>query len=275
MLGTLYIVSTPIGNLKDITLRALDILKNSDYILAESSARTSKLLHEYNIEKKIVTFNKDNEKKKISSIKRDLESGKFISLVTDAGTPLISDPGYELIRNASDKYKIIPIPGPSSLTCAISVSKIPMNNFAFVGFLPKKINERKHKIEELANINLPIVIFESKHRITSLIKLICEILGDSTQIGIMRELTKIHESIVFDTAKQALRTISDRNLQGEIVLIVQTSKKESTHYDLNEKNIRKLLNKFSPKEVVDILRDYTNLDKRELYKYVLMIRQQL
>ena len=150
-----------------------------------------------------------------------------------------------------------------------------MNNFAFVGFLPKKINERKHKIEELANINLPIVIFESKHRITSLIKLICEILGDSTQIGIMRELTKIHESIVFDTAKQALRTISDRNLQGEIVLIVQTSKKESTHYDINEKNIRKLLNKFSPKEVVDILRDYTNLDKRELYKYVLMIRQQL
>ena len=100
-------------------------------------------------------------------------------------------------------------------------------------------------------------------------------MGDSTQIGIMRELTKIHESIVFDTAKQALRTISDRNLQGEIVLIVQTSKKESTHYDINEKNIRKLLNKFSPKEVVDILRDYTNLDKRELYKYVLMIRQQL
>ncbi|MBH44032.1 MAG: 16S rRNA (cytidine(1402)-2'-O)-methyltransferase [Gammaproteobacteria bacterium] len=275
MSGTLYIVSTPIGNLKDITLRALDILKNSDYILAESSARTSKLLHEYNIEKKIITFNKDNEKKKSNSIKKDLNQGGKISLVTDAGTPSVSDPGFELVRKMNSKYDVIPIPGPSSLTCAISVSEIPMNNFIFVGFLPKKMNEKKRKIQELAKSAMPIVIFENKHRLKSLIQLISEILGESVQIGIMRELTKLNESITFSPAKKALRAIEAKNPQGEIVLIVEAIKKENSLSDTSKKNIRILLKKFSPKEVVDIIRVYTNLDKRELYKYVLMIRQEL
>ena len=142
MSGKLYIISTPIGNLGDITLRALDTLRNSDYILAESSERTSKLLNKYNIKNKIITFNKDNEKRKFESILSDLNKGYKISLVTDAGTPLISDPGYELIKRTSLKCSVIPIPGPSSLTCALSISTIPMNNFIFLGFLPKKNNER-------------------------------------------------------------------------------------------------------------------------------------
>ena len=124
MSGKLYIVSTPIGNLEDITLRALVVLRNTDYILAESSVRTSKLLNKYDIKNKIITFNKDNEKKKSELIIGDLIKGRKISLVTDAGTPLVSDPGYELIKKITSKFSVIPIPGPSSLTCALSVSMI-------------------------------------------------------------------------------------------------------------------------------------------------------
>ena len=135
--------------------------------------------------------------------------------------------------------------------------------------------KKKRKIQELAKSAMPIVIFENKHRLKSLIQLISEILGESVQIGIMRELTKLNESITFSPAKKALRAIEAKNPQGEIVLIVEAIKKENSLSDTSKKNIRILLKKFSPKEVVDIIRVYTNLDKRELYKYVLMIRQEL
>ena len=137
MSGKLYIISTPIGNLEDITLRALSVLRNTDYILAESSVRTSKLLNKYDIKNKIITFNKDNEKKKSELIIADLIKGHKISLVTDAGTPLVSDPGYELIKKITSKFSVIPIPGPSSLTCALSVAMIPINNFIFLGMYVK------------------------------------------------------------------------------------------------------------------------------------------
>ena len=164
MLGTLYIVATPIGNLQDMTFRAVEVLKNSDYVLAESSARTSKLLSEYNINKRIVTFNKDNEKRKRSSILQDLSEGMSISLVSDAGTPSLSDPGFELVKEIGSSFKVIPIPGASSLTTALSVSKIPINNFMFLGFLSKKSSERKMQLLKIKTLSMPGIIFESKHK---------------------------------------------------------------------------------------------------------------
>ena len=197
MSGTLYIVSTPIGNLTDISLRALEVLKNSDYILAESSARTSKLLNEYTIKKKIITFNKDNEKRKRLSVIKDIEKGLKVALVSDAGTPVISDPGFELIKNLGSASAIVPVPGASSLTTAISVSKIPLNNFMFLGFLSKKSIERKTQLLRIKDSLMPAIVFESKHRLVAVLSEIIEVMGPQTEVGVLRELTKIHEEISF------------------------------------------------------------------------------
>jgi len=274
MPGTLYIVSTPIGNLKDITIRALDVLKNSDYILAESSARTAKLLHEYNIEKKIITFNKDNEKKKKDSVLADLSKGLKISLVTDAGTPLISDPGYELTKIIDKSVNLVPIPGPSSLTCALSVSRIPINNFMFLGFLPKKSSERCKKIIDINKSNLPAVVFESKHRVKELIKDISNIMGESTVIGILREMTKIHETISFHSAGELLEKLSKNPLSGEITMIIDVSQNQSESLEDYREKIIFLSKKYSTSEVVSIIRLFSDVNRKELYKYVLKIRQE-
>ena len=275
MLGKLYIVSTPIGNLDDITIRALETIKKSDYILAESSVRTSKLLSHYKIKKKIITFNKDNEKRKCNSIISDLDKGRIISLVTDAGTPSISDPGYELIAKINPKYSAIPIPGPSSLTCALSVSTIPINNFIFFGFLPKKSNERIKKIKEINKINLPAVIYESKHRIKSLLNDIADIIGKDTLVIVFRELTKIHESIKSYKVEQLLSELEKKPLLGEITLIVNKCSKNPDSIESYKDRVKSLLKDHNPSEVVSILRLFTEYKKKELYKFVLNVRQEV
>ena len=275
MSGKLYIVSTPIGNLEDITLRALAVLRNTDYILAESSVRTSKLLNKYDIKNKIITFNKDNEKKKSELIIADLIKGRKISLVTDAGTPLVSDPGYELIKKITSKFSVIPIPGPSSLTCALSVSMIPINSFIFLGFLSKKNSERVDKIKTASSINMPIVIYESKHRIKPLVKNIIDVMGKNTSIMILRELTKLHESVKIFTAQDLLTELEQKPLSGEITLIVDKSSKTADPMENHRKRIEILLKKHSVSEVVNIIRLFTEYKKKELYQFVLKVRQEV
>ena len=274
MLGTLYIVATPIGNLQDMTFRAIEVLKNSDYVLAESSARTSKLLSEYNINKKIVTFNKDNEKRKRGSILQDLSEGMNISLVSDAGTPSLSDPGFELVKEIGSSFKVIPIPGASSLTTALSVSKIPINNFMFLGFLSKKSSERKTQLLKIKTLSMPGIIFESKHRVVSVLSDVIDILGSDTNIGIMRELTKIHEEIFFGTASELVTKFSREPLTGEITMIIGTSVIKQVNIETMEKEILELSKKYSASEVVNIIRLFNDINKKELYKYVLNIRQE-
>ena len=274
MQGTLYIVATPIGNLQDITFRAIEILKNSDYILAESSARTSKLLNEYNIKKKIITFNKDNEKRKRKSIIQDLSEGMSISLVSDAGTPSVSDPGFELVKHIDSTFKVIPVPGASSLTAALSVSKIPINDFIFLGFLPKKSSERRTQLLKIKTLAVPGIVFESKHRVSSLLSDIVDILGDDTNIGIMRELTKVHEEIFFGTASELASKFSNEQLTGEITMIIGTSSIKQLSMETMEKEILELSKKYSASEVVNIIRLFNDVNKKELYKYVLNIRQE-
>ena len=237
MLGTLYIVATPIGNLQDMPFRAIEVLKNSDYILAESSARTSKLLSEFNIKKRIITFNKDNEKRKRNSIIQDLSEGMSICLVSDAGTPAVSDPGFELVKYIGLSFKVVPIPGASSLTAALSVSKIPINNFIFLGFLSKKSSERKMQLLKIKTLSMPGVIFESKHRVISVLADINDVLGGDTNIGIMRELTKIHEEIFFGTASELITRFSNEQLTGEITMIIGTSSIKQLSMETMEKEI--------------------------------------
>ena len=274
MLGTLYIVATPIGNLQDMTFRAIEVLKNSDYILAESSARTSKLLSEFNIKKRIITFNKDNEKRKRNSIIQDLSEGMSICLVSDAGTPAVSDPGFELVKYIGLSFKVVPIPGASSLTAALSVSKIPINNFIFLGFLSKKSSERKMQLLKIKQSSMPGVIFESKHRVVSVLMDIADVLGGDTNIGIMRELTKIHEEIFFGTASELIIRFSDNQLTGEITMIIGTSSTKQLSMETMEKEILELSKKYSASEVVNIVRLFNDVNKKELYKYVLNIRQE-
>ena len=274
MLGTLYIVATPIGNLQDMTFRAIEVLKNSDYILAESSARTSKLLSEFNIKKRIITFNKDNEKRKRNSIIQDLSEGMSICLVSDAGTPSVSDPGFELVKHIDLSFKVVPIPGASSLTAALSVSKIPINNFIFLGFLSKKSSERKTQLLKIKTSSMPGVIFESKHRVVSVLVDIIDVLGGDTNIGIMRELTKIHEEIFFGTASELIARFLDDQLTGEITMIIGTSSIEQLSMETMDKEILELSKKYSASEVVNIIRLFNDVNKKELYKYVLNIRQE-
>jgi 16S rRNA (cytidine1402-2'-O)-methyltransferase len=274
MLGTLYIVATPIGNLQDMTFRAIEVLKNSDYILAESSARTSKLLSEFNIKKRIITFNKDNEKRKKNSVIQDLSEGMNICLVSDAGTPSVSDPGFELMKYIDLSFRVVPIPGASSLTAALSVSKIPINNFIFLGFLSKKSSERKMQLLKIKKVSMPGVIFESKHRVASVLADITDVLGGDTNIGIMRELTKIHEEIFFGTANELILKFANQQLTGEITMIIGTSSVEQLNIETMEKEILELSKKYSTSEVVNIIRLFNDVNKKELYKYVLNIRQE-
>jgi len=273
MSGTLYIVSTPIGNLKDITLRGLEVLKLSKYILAESSVRSSKLLNEYKINKKIITFNKDNEKKKINFITKDLSEGANICLISDAGTPSVSDPGFELIRSIESSINIVPIPGPSSLTAALSISQIPINKFVFLGFLSKKQKEREGQLLRIRDMLLPAVVFESKHRLISLLKNIVDILGPNTKVSIMKELTKLHEETFYDSASNLLEIFNEKPLNGEITMIIGIPQYENIVMSKLDNKILELSKKYSASEIVNIIRLFNDVNKKDLYKYVLKIRQ--
>ena len=276
MNGNLYIVSTPIGNLDDITIRALNILRDVDFIFAESIERTKTLLAHFNINKKVFSYNKDNEIRKVSTIISHLDKSSNIALVTDAGTPSISDPGYHLLSKLRPDIKIIPIPGASSLSCALYVSKIPMNTFMFTGFLPKKDNDRRKKLLELSKLSTPVCLFESKHRLIQLLKDIYNIYGDDTQVGIFRELTKVYETIMHDSVSNLIKHFNDIPPKGEFVLIVssksisKTSKKD--YFIVVEHLIKK---KFTNKDIVEIINIISGDSKKEIYKNVLSIRHSI
>ena len=276
MNGNLYIVSTPIGNLDDVTIRALNILRDVDFIFAESIERTKTLLAHFNIKKKVFSYNKDNEIRKVSTIISHLDKSNSIALVTDAGTPSISDPGYHLLSKLRPDIKIIPIPGASSLSCALSVSKIPMNTFIFTGFLPKKDNDRRKKLLELSMLSTPVCLFESKHRLMQLLEDIYNIYGDDTQVGIFRELTKVYETIMHDSVSNLIKHFNDIPPKGEFVLIVssksisKTSKKD--YFIVIEHLIKK---KFTNKDIVAIINIISGDSKKEIYKNVLSIRHSI
>tara|TARA_B100001093_G_scaffold368018_1_gene352950 strand:+ start:1142 stop:1972 length:831 start_codon:yes stop_codon:yes gene_type:complete len=276
MYGDLYIVSTPIGNLDDITIRALNVLRDVDFIFAESVERTNSLLSHYDIKKKVISYNKDNEIRKANTIISYLEESNHIALVTDAGTPSISDPGYYLLSKLYPEIKVIPIPGASSLSCALSVSKIPMNSFIFIGFLPKKDNDRKKKLTELVLYNNSICLFESKHRLLKLLKDINDIYGQETQIGIFRELTKVYETIIHDNVTNLISHFSDNPPKGEFVVIISPKssyKTSDTDYSIIVEQLIK--KKFTNKDIVEIVKLISSDSKKEIYKNVLSIRHSI
>tara|TARA_B100001079_G_scaffold268744_1_gene279717 strand:- start:507 stop:1205 length:699 start_codon:yes stop_codon:yes gene_type:complete len=218
-LGTLYIVSTPIGNLADITYRAVEILKTVDIIAAEDTRRSRILLSNYDIKTKMISYYEHNKYQKIQKITENLLSGHNVAIITDAGTPAISDPAYKLVRQAIKVgCNIESIPGPSAVLASLVSSGLPTDRFIFEGFLPPK-KGRKKRLENLINESGTIIIYENTLRLNRTIKQILEIIGDRPAV-ICRELTKIHEEKIRGTLSSLLELLSSKKLKGECVLLI-------------------------------------------------------
>ena len=219
MNGKLYIVSTPIGNLKDITLRALETLEDVDFILCEDTRITSRLLNHYNISKKLISFNAVSEKKKIPNVIERIKSGDDCALVSDAGTPAISDPGVRLVSEAiKEQIDVVPIPGTSAVITALTISGLPTDSFIFEGFLPQK-KRRQKKLKELAEEKRTIILYESTYRIKKLINEINEYMPER-YIVICRELTKKFEETWRGYPNEIKEVIDEKISKGEFVIVV-------------------------------------------------------
>jgi 16S rRNA (cytidine1402-2'-O)-methyltransferase len=218
--GTLYIVSTPIGNREDITLRALRILKEVDLIAAEDTRHTGLLLRHFGIQKPLTSYFEGNELKKREYILSKLEQGDQIALVSDAGTPGISDPGFRLIQTTiENQIPVVPIPGPSAVIAALSISGLPSDAFLFKGFLPHKMKKRRDLLKELEDVRETIIFYESPHRISETLRDIYEVLGDR-EIVLTRELTKVYEEILKGKVSEIQNQTAGRQLKGEITLVI-------------------------------------------------------
>ena len=218
--AVLFVVATPIGNLGDVSPRALDVLRSVDLILCEDTRRTRKLLMHYGIEAQTTSFHEHNEEKKTPAIVEQLQTGSRIALVSDAGTPTISDPGYRLINAVvAGNIPIVPIPGPSAVTALLSVSGLPTDRFTFEGFLPVKSGKRRRRLEELASDPRTIVFFESPYRIARTLSECLEALGDRRSC-LGRELTKEFEEIRHGSLTELSQWAADRTFKGEIVLAI-------------------------------------------------------
>lgn len=218
--GTLYIVTTPIGNLKDITLRALDILKKVDIIACEDTRVTSKLLKRYNIHKELLSYFEHNKTKRGPQLIKVLKEGKSVALVTDAGTPGICDPGYYVIKLAEKQnIPMTVIPGPSALLTALTLSGYPSDKFVFEGYMPRKKSKRRKILEQLKDEERTVIFYESPHRIIKSLKDIDEVLG-KREICCLRELTKKFEEVIKDNAAGIIEHFKNKKPKGEFVLVL-------------------------------------------------------
>jgi 16S rRNA (cytidine1402-2'-O)-methyltransferase len=218
--GCLYIVGTPIGNLEDITLRALRILKEVDVIACEDTRHTQKLLNHYNIAKSLVSYHEHNEMTRSSELLIQLEQGAKIALVSDAGMPLVSDPGYRLVTLcARHKIPVVPVPGPSAMLAALAGAGLPNEEFLFVGFLPQRSGERRRMLERLRIEERTIILYEAPHRVAESIADAQEILGDRPAC-IAREVTKVHEEFLRGKLSQLAELLAEQPARGEITLVI-------------------------------------------------------
>ena len=216
----LFIVPTPIGNMGDITIRAIETLKNSDLILAEDTRHAKKLLSEYNISTKVNSYHLNNEHKKVNDYIELMALGQKISLITDAGTPCISDPGFLLIREAIKKDILITcLPGPTALIPALVLSGLPSENFIFEGFLPRK-KGRKAKLLEIAQNTRTTIIYESPYRVVKTLTEFLEYLGEDRQIALSREISKIYEETFRGSIVEAVKYFSNKKIKGEFVICI-------------------------------------------------------
>lgn len=218
--GTLFVVATPIGNLEDLSLRAVRVLREAKVIACEDTRHTRLLLQRYAIATPLLSYHEHNERTRTPELVRRLQAGESVALVSDAGTPLLSDPGYTLIREAIESgVPVVPIPGPSAITAALSVAGLPTDRFVFLGFLPRKSAERRRVLEAVHGIPWTLVLFEAPTRVEATLKELEAILGERP-IALMRELTKRFEEVLRGTPREVLAQAQGRRLRGEVTVVV-------------------------------------------------------
>jgi len=266
MKGLLYVVATPIGNLEDITLRALRVLKEVDLIAAEDTRHSLKLLNHYGIEKPLLSYWSEREKVRSEEVISHLKAGRSVALISDAGTPGISDPGAVLIRRAIEEgIEIIPVPGPSALIAALSVSGLPAEEFLFCGFLPPRKTERLRKLEELKYEKRTVVFYEAPHRLLETVEDMIEVFGDR-KVMIAKELTKLHEKIMRGTLKDVYSKLQDSVIAGEYVIVLEGSPGMITSIEEALEEVKALMKKgMGRKEAVRIISGLYNISSKELY----------
>ena len=272
-MGELYVVATPIGNLDDITLRAIKILKEVDVIIAEDTRHTLKLLNHLNISKPLISYHRHNEEQRKEMIIDKLKNGENIAIVSDAGTPGICDPGEVLIYECiKENIKVVPIPGACAMINALIASGISTKEFTFLGFLPLNKKLRKEKLEYIKNETKTVIIYEAPHKLKSTLEDLKEIL-EKRKVVIARELTKIHEEFIRGTIDEILEKAD--SLKGEIVLIIEGNK-ESSHHDNKNKFIEMPLDEhyeyyekqgLSKKEIIKKIAKDRGLAKNEVYQH--------
>src|SRR5947209_1062515 len=219
--GTIYLVATPIGNLEDITLRALRILKEADLIACEDTRQTQKLLNHFGITTPTISYHEHNEAARAKELAAQAQQGRTIAIVSDAGMPAISDPGYRIVLQALErKVPVIPIPGPSALLAGLAASGLPTDSFRFHGFLPARQGQRRRILEEIRSSSQTEVFYEAPHRVIETLQDIVEVLGPSRPVVIARELTKLHEEFLRGRAQDLFAQLQQKEVRGEITLLI-------------------------------------------------------
>ncbi len=239
----LYIVGTPIGNLNDLSSRAINILKNVSFVACEDTRQTKKIMNKFEISNNLISFNKHNSFKKIPKIIEDLNSGKSMALVSDAGMPGICDPGEELINNVKNiGLNVICIPGPCALITALVSSGLPASKFIFEGFMPKKKSERKKILLEISKNEKTTIFFESPHRLKASLEELKEYCGGEKEIQVFRELTKQYEEHIGETINEVLIFFKGKEVKGEITIVVKGITKKNTDNEFDRKGFKRELN---------------------------------
>lgn len=273
--GKLYIVATPIGNIKDISFRAVEVLENVDLIICEDTRVTNVLLRNYNIKKPLLVYNDHSDQVMRNKILSLLDEGKNLALVSDAGTPLISDPGYKLIQ-ALHKNNIIvnAIPGPCSVIAALSIAGVATDRFMFMGFLPSKVNAKSSVFAEVQAIKTTLVFFEASNRLLETLEVIEDYFANR-KVVIVREITKIYEEVVKGSAVQVSQYFNNHpdKLRGEIVLIIDSPSEDETMSEAEMvKQLEKLMLEMSLKDAVEIISTQHKISKKQIYKLALKVK---
>tara|TARA_A100001035_G_scaffold238226_1_gene202808 strand:+ start:412 stop:1278 length:867 start_codon:yes stop_codon:yes gene_type:complete len=269
--NTLYIVGTPIGNLNDLSLRALNVLKNSSLIACEDTRHTKKLMNKFEFTNTLISFNKYNSENKIPKIINYLKSGKSVALVSDAGMPSICDPGENLVKQVKlNRIKLVCIPGPCAALTALVSSGMPSSQFIFEGFLPKNTSDRRKILLEVKKNEKTTILFESPHRLIKLLNELKEICGGNREIQVSRELTKRFEEHIGNNVDEVLRFFEGKEIKGEITIVINGIKKNKRTFEFNEFELKQELNELmtaglSLSAASKYLAKKKNLNKSSIY----------
>lgn len=274
--ATLYVVATPIGHLDDISRRAIDVLATVDLIAAEDTRHSGQLLQALGVQAELLSFHEHNEDERMRVLLERLQQGAAVALISDAGTPLISDPGFVLVRACREAgIAVVPVPGPSALIAALSVSGLPSDRFQFEGFLPRSQGKRQARLLELKNLPHTVICYESSHRLRECLADMHAVLGADRQAVIARELTKHYETILSGTVTQLLeRVIADANQErGELVILLAPYSGDEDSYTLSvEQMLRAALNELPPSQAAVLVARLTGLKKKPLYQLALTLQ---